>query len=90
MASRGRGSAGSSRLTMGSARCADSARGNSAVTGEGRLVRQVTARRRAEIATIVAAMPQEGRHEVVAALNAFAQAAGEATPSVDTAARLGW
>jgi DNA-binding MarR family transcriptional regulator len=43
-----------------------------------------------EVATIVAAMPQEGREEVVAALNAFAQAAGEATPSLDTAARLGW
>ena len=61
------------------------------LTGEGtRLVREVTSRRRAEIATIVAAMPQEGRQEVVAALNAFAQAAGEAAPSVDTAARLGW
>lgn len=61
------------------------------LTHEGaRLVREVTERRRAEIATIVAAMPQEGRQEVVAALNAFAQAAGEATPSADTAARLGW
>jgi len=55
-----------------------------------RLVREVTERRRAEIATIVAAMPQKSRVEVVAALNAFAQAAGEATPSVDTATRLGW
>ena len=45
---------------------------------------------REEIATIVAAMPQEGRRGVIAALNAFAQAAGEAAPSVDTAARLGW
>jgi DNA-binding MarR family transcriptional regulator len=54
------------------------------------LVREVTERRRAEIATIVAAMPQSGREEVVTALNAFAQAAGEATPSLDTAARLGW
>jgi DNA-binding MarR family transcriptional regulator len=61
------------------------------LTREGaRLVREVTERRRAEIATIVAVMPQEGRQEVVAALNAFAQAAGEATPSADTAARLGW
>jgi DNA-binding MarR family transcriptional regulator len=61
------------------------------LTHEGaRLVREVTERRRGEIATIVAAMPQEGREEVVAALNAFAQAAGEATPSLDTAARLGW
>jgi len=43
-----------------------------------RLVREVTARRRAEISAIVAA------------LSAFAQAAGETTPNVDTAARLGW
>jgi DNA-binding MarR family transcriptional regulator len=61
------------------------------LTHEGaRLVREVTERRRAEIATIVAAMPEEGRQDVVAALNAFAQAAGEATPSADTATRLGW
>src|SRR5450631_2017287 len=61
------------------------------LTREGaRLVREVTERRRAEIATIVAAMPEEGREDVVAALNAFAQAAGEAAPSADTAARLGW
>jgi|ERR1035437_1257962 hypothetical protein len=55
-----------------------------------RLVREVTARRRAEISAIVAAMPEESRQAVVAALSAFAQAAGETTPSVDTAARLGW
>jgi DNA-binding MarR family transcriptional regulator len=62
-----------------------------ALTRDGaRLVREVTLRRRAEIATIVAAMPEEGRQEVVAALNAFAQAAGETTPSLDTATRLGW
>jgi DNA-binding MarR family transcriptional regulator len=62
-----------------------------ALTREGaRLVREVTLRRRAEIAIIVAAMPQEGRRDVVAALNAFAQAAGETTPSIDTATRLGW
>ncbi len=61
------------------------------LTSEGaRLVCEVTTRRRAEIAAIVAAMPQEGREDVVAALNAFAQAAGEATPSVDTAAQLRW
>jgi hypothetical protein len=35
-------------------------------------------------------MPQEGRQGVVVALNAFAQAAGETTPTLDTAARLGW
>jgi DNA-binding MarR family transcriptional regulator len=62
-----------------------------ALTSQGaRLVREVTARRRAEIASIVAAMPQEGRQGVVEALSAFARAAGEATPSLDTAARLGW
>ena len=55
-----------------------------------RLVREVTARGRAEIAVIVAATPEESRQGVIAALNAFAQAAGEATPSVDTATRLGW
>jgi len=55
-----------------------------------RLVSEVTASRRAEIATIVAAMPQEGRQNVVEALNAFAQAAGEAAPRVDDAAALGW
>jgi DNA-binding MarR family transcriptional regulator len=62
-----------------------------ALTPQGaRLVREVTARRRAEIATIVAAMPHEGRQGVVTALNAFAQAAGEATPPADTATGLGW
>ena len=62
-----------------------------ALTVEGaRLGREVSARRRTEIATIVAAMPQEGRQGVVAALSAFAQAAGEATPSIETATRLGW
>ncbi len=62
-----------------------------ALTPEGaRLVRDVTALRRAEIAAIVAAMPQKGRKDVVAALNAFTQAAGETTPPADTATRLGW
>lgn len=61
------------------------------LTDEGaRLVRDVTERRRAEIATIVAAMPQQSRHDFVAALNSFAQAAGEAAPRLDSAARLGW
>jgi DNA-binding MarR family transcriptional regulator len=62
-----------------------------ALTGEGaRLVREVSARRRIEIATIVAAMPQQGRQGVVATLSAFAQAAGEATPSIETSTRRGW
>ena len=45
---------------------------------------------RAEIAAIVVAMPQKGREGVVTALNAFAQAAGEAAPPADTATGLGW
>ena len=55
-----------------------------------RLVREVTARRRAEITAIVSAMPQKGRQGVVTALNDFTQAAGEAAPPADTATGLGW
>ncbi len=62
-----------------------------ALTHEGaELVQNVTARRRTEIAAIVAAMPRKGRKNVIAALNAFTQAAGETTPTADTATRLGW
>lgn len=61
------------------------------LTSEGeRLVRDVTERRRAEIAAIVSAMPRARRRDVVAALNAFAQAAGEPSPATDAVARLGW
>ncbi|MGN6635032.1 MAG: MarR family winged helix-turn-helix transcriptional regulator [Oryzihumus sp.] len=61
------------------------------LTAEGeRLVRDVTERRRAEIAAIVSAMPAARRRDVVAALNAFALAAGEPSPATDTVARLGW
>ncbi len=57
-------------------------------TGSG-LVRAVTRARRTEIATIVAAMPSERRVEVVAALHAFAEAAGE--PDAEhPAGLLGW
>ena len=53
------------------------------------LVQAVTRARRAEIATIVAAMPSERRLEVVAALHAFAEAAGE--PQAEhPAGLLGW
>jgi DNA-binding MarR family transcriptional regulator len=52
-----------------------------------RLVRQVTARRRAEIARIATAMPPHHRTGLVEALRAFADAAGE--PDAGTSA-LGW
>ncbi|GLY51233.1 MarR family transcriptional regulator [Lentzea sp. NBRC 102530] len=42
-----------------------------------RVVRQVMARRRAEISTIVARMPEHLRHGLVQALTAFAEAGGE-------------
>ncbi|MFK0244117.1 MarR family winged helix-turn-helix transcriptional regulator [Amycolatopsis azurea] len=49
-----------------------------ALTREGaRVVRQVTTRRRKEIAKIVAKMPDEARHGLVDVLTAFAQAGGE-------------
>ncbi len=48
-----------------------------------RLVRKVTSRRRAELARVVAAMPAERRSELLAALRAFAEAAGEPEPSPD-------
>jgi DNA-binding MarR family transcriptional regulator len=56
-----------------------------------RLVDDVTRRRRAEIATIVARMDPQPRASLVAALRAFADAGGE--PSVDSsrdASALGW
>lgn len=49
-----------------------------ALTREGtKVVRQVTARRRKEIAKIVARMPDEARHGLVDVLTAFAEAGGE-------------
>lgn len=42
-----------------------------------RVVREVMARRRAEIGTIVARMPEHLRHGLVEALTAFAEAGGE-------------
>ena len=59
------------------------------LTEEGaRLVATVTRHRRAEIARIVTAMPTERRTELVAALHAFAEAAGEPRPR--PASTLGW
>ena len=48
------------------------------LTGAGRsIVDEVTARRRAEIATIVARMPPQQRTGLITALRAFAEAGGE-------------
>jgi DNA-binding MarR family transcriptional regulator len=54
-----------------------------------RIVEVVTTRRRAEITRIVAAMPTERRTELIAALHAFAEAAGEPQPH-PAAGALGW
>ncbi|HUN77430.1 MAG TPA: MarR family transcriptional regulator [Solirubrobacteraceae bacterium] len=51
------------------------------------LVAEVTRRRRAELAKIVRRMPREGRVQALAALRAFADAAGE-VPAQDWA--MGW
>jgi DNA-binding MarR family transcriptional regulator len=55
-----------------------------------RLVRKVTARRRAEIASIVSAIPLDRRDELIEALRLFAQAAGEPDPQSEDAGNLGW
>ncbi len=61
------------------------------VTDEGRsLVRQVTDRRRAEIARIVAQMPVARRDEMVMALRAFAEAADEPELPLETTTTVGW
>jgi DNA-binding MarR family transcriptional regulator len=60
------------------------------LTDQGReLVQQVSDTRRAEIARIVKAMPASERSELVNALRAFADAAGE-PEAAETLARLGW
>jgi len=59
------------------------------LTSEGaRIVRQVTTRRRKEIAKIVARMPDEARRGLVDVLTAFAEAGGE--PPAGTAADAIW
>ncbi|ETA00748.1 transcriptional regulator [Frankia casuarinae] len=62
------------------------------LTGPGRrLVDEVTARRRAEIATIVARLAPDVRGSLVGALRAFADAGGEpAAISGRDASALGW
>ena len=55
-----------------------------------RLVRTVTSRRRAEIARIVAAMPEARWSELIEALSLFAQAAEEPGPQSEDASNLGW
>ncbi len=58
------------------------------ISDQGRvLLRQVTRRRRAEVGRILGAMPSAGREKLVAALRAFADAAGE-IPEQDWS--LGW
>lgn len=54
------------------------------------LVRQVTAKRRREIARVVTAMPEGQRNELVTALRAFSDAAAEPTPPSTGPAALGW
>ncbi|GAA1801037.1 MarR family winged helix-turn-helix transcriptional regulator [Actinomadura chokoriensis] len=59
------------------------------VTAAGRrIVDDVTARRRAEIAGVVSRMPAGQRRALVAALRAFTEAGGE--PPATTLAQLGW
>jgi DNA-binding MarR family transcriptional regulator len=53
-----------------------------------KVVRQVTARRRKEIAKIVARMPDEARHGLVDVLTAFAEAGGE--PPASAAPEAVW
>lgn len=54
------------------------------------ILRRATRLRHAEINRIVAAMPAQRRVEMVAALRAFADAAGELDTQPDHAALLGW
>lgn len=62
-----------------------------ALTGKGRsTVRQATERRRAEIARIVAAMPQGQRAGLIRALRAFSEAGGEPPAHPKAGADVGW
>lgn len=64
----------------------------SLTTAGGRLVRKVTALRRAEIAAIVARMPRTHQRGIVRALSAFSQAGGEPPPDASPyeAADVDW
>jgi DNA-binding MarR family transcriptional regulator len=55
-----------------------------------RVVRRVTRRRRAELARVVQAMPPGRRAELLDALRAFAEAAGEPEPNPQEVTSLGW
>lgn len=55
-----------------------------------RIVAKVTRQRRNDIAKIVTAMPNAQRSELVAALRAFADAAGEPEPHSESTEGLGW
>jgi DNA-binding MarR family transcriptional regulator len=54
------------------------------------LVQQVTTKRRREIARIVKAMPADQRTDLITALRAFADAAGEPPPRTAGSTSLGW
>jgi DNA-binding MarR family transcriptional regulator len=54
------------------------------------VVRRVTRRRRGELARVVAAMPAGRRVELLAALRAFAEAAGEPEPSPEEVSSMAW
>lgn len=55
-----------------------------------KLVRRVTRRRRSELTRVVSAMSADRRTELVAALRAFAEAAGEPEPSPDEVSSMAW
>jgi DNA-binding MarR family transcriptional regulator len=54
------------------------------------IVAKVTSKRRTEITKIVTAMPNSQRSELVNALRAFADAAGELEPQPESTENLGW
>lgn len=61
------------------------------ITPAGRsLINRVSRRRRAAIARIVGGIPEEQRGALIAALDAFAAAAGEPKEAAAAASRLGW
>ena len=55
-----------------------------------RVVRRVTRRRRSELARVVKAMPAARRPQLLAALRAFAEAAGEPEPDPDEVSSMAW
>jgi DNA-binding MarR family transcriptional regulator len=55
-----------------------------------RVVRRVTRRRRSELARVVRTMPAAHRSQLLAALRAFAEAAGEPEPDPDEVSSMAW